>query len=253
MRAPRAGSIEEKVERLNELQARASREQKERYISALDMSWVHHDNALEGIVYAPQELTAALQDNLPRDSPLLPPYDEIRQFKSAIDLVRRLAEDENEEITLDTIKQIYAVLDPEDVESNGPARYRKDMPLHRLYFHEISQPDKISPRMRQLIQWIQSPDTRRLAHPVRVASRAHHTLLRIFPFAKHSGRVGRLLMNLMLLREKYPPAVVHSTDRQRYYDALKASPDAVASLVHEALTNSVDSAIHFLEGPSQSD
>ena len=30
-------------------------------------------------------------------------------------------------------------------------------------------------------------------------------------------------MNLLLLRSGYPPAIIHSTERQRYYEALKGS------------------------------
>ena len=76
--------------------------------------------------------------------------------------------------------------------------YRKDIPIHRTYFHEIAQPNKISYRMRQLVQWLDSEETRRTMHPVRMAAKAHSNLLHIFPFPKHSGKVARLLMNLLM-------------------------------------------------------
>jgi hypothetical protein len=59
--------------------------------------------------------------------------------------------------------------------------------------------------------------------------------------------VGRLLLNLILLRHGYPPAIIHATERQRYYDALKQGPNAVATIVNEALISSVESAIKFFE------
>jgi Fic family protein len=121
------------------------------------------------------------------------------------------------------------------------------MPLHRLYFHDIATPDKISLKMRHLIQWMNSAETRRSMHTVRLAAKAHHGFLQIYPFKKHSGKVARLLMNLILLRAGYPPAVIHATERQRYYEALKTSADAVASLTTEALTASVESTIHYFE------
>ena len=52
-------------------------------------------------------------------------------------------------------------------------------------------------------------------------------------------------MNLILLREGYPPAILHSTDRQRYYDALKTSSDAVSAVVNEALDNAIESATRY--------
>jgi tyrosine-protein phosphatase YwqE len=54
-------------------------------------------------------------------------------------------------------------------------------------------------------------------------------------------------MNLILMRAGYPPVIVHATERQRYYEALKASENHVATLVNEALVASVESAIRYFE------
>jgi Fic family protein len=247
VRVPRAGSIEEKVERLRELEASTDPELVRDYNYRLDVSWIYHDSALEGVVYTPQELEAAFRHEPVVDSALAPIYDEIRQHKQTIDLIREMAAGKKLTINLEVIKRLYLTLAPEEAEVKGPLKYRKDIPLHRLYFHDISQPDKIPYRMRQLVQWIGSADSKRLTHPVRLAAKAQHQFLHIYPFPKHSGKVGRLLMNLMLLRAGYPPAIIHSTDRQRYYEALKSSADALAVLVNDALHNSVESAIRYFE------
>ena len=60
-------------------------------------------------------------------------------------------------------------------------------------------------------------------------------------------KLARLVMNLILLSHGYPPAVIHATERQRYYDALKASDNALAGVVREALVSSLESAIRFFE------
>jgi Fic family protein len=239
------GTIEEKIKRLRELEALASAEQLADYNFRFDMSWIHHDNALEGVVYDPAELVAAMQQQPVTDAALIPVYDEIRQYKAAIDLIRGYADKKRPEITIDTIRAIYVTLAPEEAEGKAPLKYRKDMPLHRIYFHEIATPDKIPPAMRTLLQWLGAEDTRRTTHPTRIAARAHYQFLHIFPFPKHSGKVARLLMNLILVREGYPPAILHSTDRQRYYDALKTSSDALAAIINEALDNAIDSAHRY--------
>jgi Fic family protein len=241
----RPGTIEEKVQKLRELEAQASPELREDFNYRLDMSWIHHDNALEGVVYEPGELVAAINDQVVSDSSLIPVYDEIRQYKTALDLIRDMAARKKYEITLDTIKELYFTLAPEEADAKGALKYRKDMPLHRIYFHEIATPDKIPTKMRALLQWLGSEDLERTTHPTRIAAKAHYQFLHVFPFPKHSGKVARLLMNLILLREGYPPAILHSTDRQRYYDALKTSPDAVAAIINEAIDNSVESAIRY--------
>jgi hypothetical protein len=239
--------IEERMGHLQSLMERASEASRAEYMFKLDLSWIHHDSALEGVVYAIPELVAAIQDRPPADPSLVQTFDEIRQNKAAIDLVRSMATRKRLKIDLDVLRDLYVCLAPEEVEGKKPPLYRKDMPLHRLYFHEISPPDKISYRLRQFTQWVNAAETRRATHPVRLAAKAHFQLLHIYPFPKHSGKIARLVMNLILLANGYPPAIIHATERQRYYDALKTSDNALATVVREALMNSLESAIRYFE------
>jgi Fic family protein len=243
VRASKAGSIEDKVARLRVLEAKTPEAALADYRSKLDMSWIHHDSAIEGVVYDPTELRTALRNLQNPDAPVLPQHDEIRQLKNAIDFIRVTALDKKIPVDLELIKQIYVILAPDEPE----AKYRKDIPLHRLYFHEIAPPDKIQLKMRALIQWIESDDTQRTMHAARIASRAHYMFLQAYPYPKHSGKVGRLMMNLMLLREGYPPAILHSTDRQRYYEALRSSAEATSAVIQEALENSLHSTIRYFQ------
>ena len=71
-------------------------------------------------------------------------------------------------------------------------------------------------------------------------------LLQAFPFAKDSGKVARLFMNYLMLRAAYPPAIIHASVRQAYYEALKGSPLAVIRMVEQALENSIASIEKFL-------
>ena len=57
----------------------------------------------------------------------------------------------------------------------------------------------------------------------------------------------RLLMNLLLLRAGYPPAIVHSTERQRYYDALKGSLPTIVTMVSDSITNGLQSIEKLLD------
>jgi Fic family protein len=50
---------------------------------------------------------------------------------------------------------------------------------------------------------------------------AHYRLVAIHPFGDGNGRTARLLMNLLLLREGYPPVAVRPQDRKTYLDALE--------------------------------
>ncbi len=50
---------------------------------------------------------------------------------------------------------------------------------------------------------------------------AHFRLVAIHPFADGNGRTARLLMNLLLLREGYPPVAVRPEDRKIYLNTLE--------------------------------
>lgn len=239
-------SLEERVAHLQELQKRASDADNAQFNQQLEMLWIYHDSAIEGVVYTQDELRAAILDQVVSDSSLIPVYDEIRHHQAAIHKIRELAEKKRLTVDLDLIKSLFATLAPEELEGKAP-RYRKDMPLHRLYFHEISQPEKIAGQMRQLTQWMNAPETKRNTHAVRLAARSHYQLIHTYPFAKHSGKVARLVLNLQLLHAGYPPVIIHATERQRYYEALKQGEDKTAKLITEALVGSVESTIAFFE------
>ncbi|MEI6413598.1 MAG: Fic family protein [Pseudomonadota bacterium] len=55
------------------------------------------------------------------------------------------------------------------------------------------------------------------------AFEAHYRLVAIHPFSDGNGRTARLLMNLLLIRNGYPPVAVRPEDRGRYLDALETA------------------------------
>ena len=55
------------------------------------------------------------------------------------------------------------------------------------------------------------------------AARFHHRFVYIHPFTDGNGRTARLLMNLILIRHGYPPAIIKADPQRRiaYLDALE--------------------------------
>ena len=108
-------------------------------------------------------------------------------------------------------------------------------------------PDKIGHRVRQVFDWLNGPEPKKLKDPVRIAARVHYDLLRIFPFPQDSGKVARLLMNLLLIRADLPPVIIHSTERQRYSDALKGSLPTIVTMVNDSMRNALTSIEKVLD------
>lgn len=215
------------------------------YQDRLDVSWLFHDNALEGVVLSYSELKAAIDQRIISDVTLIPMYEEVRLHKQALDWVRETAPVAGKKslpVDLELVRKLYAMLTPEAAGKGYP--YRKENPLHRLYYHEIAAPDKIAMRMKKFGEWLESDEFSNL-HPIRRATKAHFKLLTIYPWTKNSGKVARLLMNFILLRHGHLPAVVHSIERQRYYEALRFDNETLLNLMMESMENSLETTSRF--------
>lgn len=245
---PKPLTTEERFAKLEARLAATDEEFQRAYRESLDMSWVYHDSALEGTVYTSQELRASVDpaSAVATDSSLQPVCEEIRRHREALAFIRDFAQKKRVPVTVDVLKQIYLILHPEEGDLKT-VKYRKDIPQHRLYFHEYAPPDKIAHKVRQVVEWLNDPETRKQRSASRIAARAHYDLLRVFPFTSDSGKVARLLMNLLLLRAGYPPAIVHSTERQRYYEALKGSSTVMTQIVQESIENNLASVEKLLD------
>jgi hypothetical protein len=81
-------------------------------------------------------------------------------------------------------------------------------------------------------------------HPVVHAATHHASFERIHPFVDGNGRVGRLVLNLMLLQEGYPPAVILAEHRTRYLKALKTADDGNPNPLAEVVARSVQATLN---------
>jgi fido (protein-threonine AMPylation protein) len=71
----------------------------------------------------------------------------------------------------------------------------------------------------------------------------HARFERIHPFLDGNGRVGRLILNLMLVRAGYPPAVIVKRDREKYLSALRKADDGDPGPLGEMLARAVTTNI----------
>ena len=123
----------------------------------LRISLIHHDAALEGEVLSYSEIKAAVDPSIISDPSLIPSYEEIRRFDDACNFAAEQAANKKKPFKLDTIRDIYSILAPDEKLKGLP--FRKENPLHRLYYHDIAPPEKILPMMRKLGEWIDDPST----------------------------------------------------------------------------------------------
>jgi len=67
-------------------------------------------------------------------------------------------------------------------------------------------------------EWLN--DTTHDAHSIKRAALVHHRLVAIYPFIDGNDRTARLMMNLLLMRDSYPPTIIMKANRRQYYRIL---------------------------------
>lgn len=73
--------------------------------------------------------------------------------------------------------------------------------------------------LKQLVKWYNSHKTK--YPPLLLAALTHNEFENIHPFQNGNGRVGRLLLNYVLLKHDYPPINITLKDRNKYYQVLQ--------------------------------
>jgi Fic family protein len=169
---------------------------------------------------------------------------EIRNYKAAIEVVRAEAATRRPKITQALVTKLYETLHA-GVESRASAAFRKDIPLHRAYFHDIAQPSRIAPLLEELLEWANSSEFKGM-HAIQRASRFQHAFMQVYPYTDGSGKISRLLANLLMVHAGYQPCVIHAIDRQRYYESLKQHEPALRELMLESIENDLTTAEKFV-------
>src|SRR5882757_8216634 len=84
-------TLDHRIDQLRELRIRTSAQLVSDFDEKFDVSWIYHDNALEGVVLSYHELKAAIDKKIISDVTLIPMYEEIKNHKYAIEQVRQTA------------------------------------------------------------------------------------------------------------------------------------------------------------------
>ena len=98
-------------------------------------------------------------------------------------------------------------------------------------------------------------DRGHIAEPEALA-RVHARFEQIHPFLDGNGRTGRLVLNLLLVRLGYPPAIIYKGDRRRYMEALRRADENDHGPLGELLARAILDNLHkfvvpAIAGPSR--
>ena len=134
---------------------------------------------------------------------------------------------EREELSEDFVKDLHRVITAdtydEEMLENGeePGEYKNNDCTGCV--NEVGAfPEDVQDEMDALIDEVNDTDDTKA---IVSAAYLHAQFGNIHPFADGNGRVGRLIMNYLLLLKDHPPIVIFEDDIEEYFDALRAWDD----------------------------
>ena len=204
------------------------------------LSWLYHDHALEGVVLTEGDIWRALSKQPVRNyCDGVVQKSLLRQREIALSFFDPATRPP--ELTLDFIKQLHVKLcDPGDTHAG---RYRKRDTSPGVYNLAVVPHASISYYFHRFMETYDKE--LRHMHPVRAAAIAHWEYMKVFPFDHRSGVVGRLMMNYLLVRAGYPPAIIHAHDRHHYFGALDGTRMDLIPVVVDAISGAISAAQAF--------
>lgn len=115
------------------------------------------------------------------------------------------------------IKNIYHLV-LKGINDKYAGNYRDQQVMISGAQHLPPAPFLLKEKMNEFIEWY-STKAQEL-HPVERAAMVHIIFVGIHPFVDGNGRTSRLLLNLELMNNGYPPIVIKNANRLEYYSAL---------------------------------
>jgi hypothetical protein len=197
----------------------------------------HHSTALEGNTLVLREVEALLEQGRAVGAKPLSEYMEVQGYGNAARWVYAHAVDPGDWrtsglVSIQEIRQIHALAmaavwqvasHPDATDREGPGMFRE----HDIHPFESGMTPPLWPLVASRVQdWVDEVNAAdfhedRTEPLPEVLARLHNSFEKVHPFIDGNGRVGRLLLNLLLVRLGYPPIVVLKQQRPAYLTAMQ--------------------------------
>lgn len=210
---------EAEISFLDKIKRDFTEEPKENYdnrYEAFCSLFTYDSTGIEGNTLTLEETSFLLFHGITPKSKDLREINEVINHKRAFDYMLKHKGDINKEFILELHKLVVAnTLKPYLISQIG--RYRHTQVF--IGMHIPPKPQDVPNKMASLLRWY-SVNKNKL-HPLIVASYFHIEFEKIHPFVDGNGRVGRLLMNFILHKNKFPMINIPKKRKFKYYQVLQ--------------------------------
>ena len=227
----------------------------------------HHSTAIEGNTLVLKQVAELLREGRAVGNKELREYLEVQGYADAADWVYRQAITQaglthpGSVLTLAEIRQIHRTAmgsawsvapHPDATPREAPGSFREhDIHPFPGGMTPVSWPF-IPAEMASWIDSVNALEPGGAFFPESLAA-LHCRFEQIHPFLDGNGRAGRLILNLILVRHGYPPAIIYKRDRARYVRALQRADTGDASALGEMLARAILDSLHRFVIPAVAD
>lgn len=195
----------------------------------------YHSNAMGGNRLTLPETHAVLKDGIVIAGKPLKDHLEAVNLAHALDLIETRAREDTAPGDQD-VRELHGIV-LRGIAPQDAGVYRRINVRTGSTPHVPPEATHVPEAMRTFSEWLAGVRT---GHPVVVSSIAHARFAAIHPFTDGNGRTGRLLANLLLMREHYPPIALRVEDRARYHAALRSSHSSDITALVELTLDGVE-------------
>lgn len=214
----------------------------------------HHSTAIEGNTLVLRQVEQLLAEGRAVGNKELREYMEVRGYANAAEWVythglRPGSWSNGEPITLTELRHIHELAmdlvwdvapHPQATDEERPGAFRQ----HDIQsFPGGMQPPPWPEAPAAIDEWIKQAhaledldDETKLPEAL---AELHARFEQIHPFLDGNGRTGRLVLNLVLIRLKYPPAIIYKGDRTRYLKALRRADQGDYGVLGEFIARAI--------------
>jgi len=209
-------------------------------------------NALEGNTLTRRETALVVEKGLTVGGKTLVEHLEATNHAAALDYVKEQVERDPSELSAREVLKIHETI-LKGIDDANAGQYRTVPVRISGSGVVLPNPRKVPDLMDAFCTWLGSETG---LHPVEFAGEAHYRLVTIHPFVDGNGRTARLLMNLLLMQQGYPPAIIRKTDRLAYISSLEqaqtgGSKRDYQSIIGKAVSRSLDIYLKALSGDEE--
>jgi len=181
--------------------------------------FTYNTNAIEGSTITQNEVFEILKEN---KWPFSRPKEEISEaygVAKAIELIRKT----KTSISLNLILKIHNTIFENSKAFAGKFRQRgTEVGIRDAIgnlIHLGAPAVRVTTLLKELIKWYNQ--NKKLLPPIVLAVVIHNQFEYVHPFEDGNGRVGRILLNNILMKHNLPPVNISVKNRKRYYQTLK--------------------------------